>query len=244
MATRSGNSRRHFLVAGAATGTGLLLAGLAQTTQAAGPLNSAPTKGEATGPEEISPAEDLMREHGVLNRILLIYEESGRRLRGGRDLRVDTLAGAAKIVRTFIEDYHERLEEDHLFPRFEKAGKLVDLVKVLREQHQAGRRLTDLIAEWATPATLKDAQGTERLSRSLRQFIRMYRPHESREDTVLFPALRGLMSEKEYDDLGERFEEREHQLFGDRGFEDVVARVADLEKTLGLYDLSQFTPKP
>jgi hypothetical protein len=56
------------------------------------------------------------------------------------------LAGAAKIVHTFIEDYHEKLEEDHLSPRFEKAGKLVDLVKVLREQHQAGRRLTDQIA--------------------------------------------------------------------------------------------------
>ena len=25
--------------------------------------------------EEIPPTEDLMREHGVLNRILLIYEE-------------------------------------------------------------------------------------------------------------------------------------------------------------------------
>ncbi len=98
------------------------------------------------------------------------------------------LAGAAKIVRTFVEDYHEKLEEDHLFPRFEKAGKLVDLVKVLREQHQVGRRLTDQIARLATPAALQDAQGSEKLALSLRQFIRMYRPHESREDTVLFPA--------------------------------------------------------
>ena len=29
--------------------------------------------------EEISPAEDLMREHGVLNRVLLVYEEAVRR---------------------------------------------------------------------------------------------------------------------------------------------------------------------
>jgi hypothetical protein len=38
----------------------------------------------------------------------------------------------------------------------------------------------------------------------------MYRPHESREDTVLFPAIRSLMTAKEYDDLGEQFEDREH----------------------------------
>src|SRR5947209_2159498 len=32
--------------------------------------------------EEVAAAEDLMREHGVLNRVLLIYEEGLRRLRG------------------------------------------------------------------------------------------------------------------------------------------------------------------
>jgi hemerythrin-like domain-containing protein len=240
MATRSGHTRRQFLLTGTATGTGLLLAGIVTPTQA----SEDPKKGDAQAPEEISPAEDLMREHGVLNRILLIYEELGRRLNGSKDFEPGILVGAAQIIRTFIEDYHEKLEEDHLFPRFEKAGKLVDLVKVLREQHQAGRRLTDQITPLATPAALKDDQGRKQLSRSLRQFIRMYRPHESREDTVLFPAIRSLMTPKQYDDLGEQFEEREHQLFGEHGFEDIVAKVAEFEKTLRIYDLRQFTPGP
>jgi hypothetical protein len=30
----------------------------------------------AMDPEDISPTEDLMQEHGLLNRILLIYEAS------------------------------------------------------------------------------------------------------------------------------------------------------------------------
>ena len=241
MATASASTRRQFLLTGTVTGTGLLVAGIIATTQAGEDPKAAPEGDDAHAPEEISPAEDLMREHGVLNRILLIYEESGQRLNDQRDLEPSILVGAAKIVRTFIEDYHERLEEDHLFPRFEKAGKLVDLVKVLREQHEAGRRLTDEIAQLANPAALKDAEGSKQLSRSLRQFVRMYRPHESREDTVLFPAIRGLMTAKEYDDLGEQFEEREHELFGERGFEDIVGKVAAFEKTLGIYDLSQFT---
>jgi hemerythrin-like domain-containing protein len=61
----------------------------------------------------------------------------------------------------------------------------------------------------ATPAALKDAQGSKELSRSLRRFIRMYRPHESREDTVLFPAIRSLMTPKQYEDLGDQFEDSE-----------------------------------
>ena len=140
-----------------------------------------------------------MREHGVLNRILLIYEECLQRIGGQKNLDPAPLAGSAKIISTFIEDYHEKLEEDQLFPRFEKAGKLVDLVKVLREQHQAGRRLTGDIIQLATPAALKDATGAKKLSASITQFIRMYRPHEAREDTVLFPAIRSLMTAKEFD---------------------------------------------
>ena len=70
----------------------------------------------------------------------------------------------------------------------------------------------------------------------------MYRPHESREDTILFPAFHESMSEKEYDQLGEKFEGREHQLFGKAGFEGVIKQIEELEKMFGIYDLVQFTP--
>ena len=48
-------------------------------------------------------------------------------------------------MQQFIEGYHERNEEQQVFPRFRKAGQLVHLVNVLYQQHQAGRRLTDTI---------------------------------------------------------------------------------------------------
>jgi hemerythrin-like domain-containing protein len=243
MAANSASSRRHFLVAGAAAGTGILSGMSAGIAQADEIPKATASKGESPTAEDISPAEDLMREHGVLNRILLIYEESCRRLDGNKDLEPAVVAGAAKIIRTFIEGYHEKLEEDRLFPRFEKAGKLVLLVKTLREQHAAGRVLTDRIVQLATPAAAKDAEASRNLGASLRQFVRMYRPHEAREDTVLFPAIRSLMTPKQYDELGDQFEDKEHQLFGDHGFEDIVEQVAGMEKTLGIYDLSQFTPK-
>ena len=40
----------------------------------------------------------------------------------------------------------------------------------------------------------------------------------------------------------EKFEDNEHKHFGQDGFETMVARVANLEKELGIYDLNQFTP--
>ena len=193
--------------------------------------------------EEVSPAEDLMREHGVLKRVLLIYEEAIRRITANQELSVETVADSAKIIRNFIEDYHEKLEENFLFPRFEKAGKLTDLVKTLRDQHQAGRRVTDLTLGLAKQSTIKNADERTQLADSLRQFIRMYNPHEAREDTVLFPAFRKIVSANEYASLGQDFEKKEHELFGEDGFEKMVDKVTNIEKKLGIYELAQFTPK-
>jgi hemerythrin-like domain-containing protein len=195
--------------------------------------------------EEVSPGEDLMREHGVLKRILLVYEEAERRLlAGGADLSSEAVHKAATLIRTFIEDYHEKLEEDFLFPRYRKANKFMDLVEVLAAQHQAGRRLTDRTLQLATNSALKDEANRKQLATALRQFVRMYAPHEAREDTVLFPALRKIVTPNEYDALGEDFEEKEHQLFGEDGFEAIVDKVAAIEKELGIYELAQFTPRP
>jgi hemerythrin-like domain-containing protein len=192
--------------------------------------------------EYVTPAEDLMREHGALNRILLIYDEAASRIDAKKDFPPEVLSSAASIVRRFIEEYHEKLEEDHLFPRFEKAGKLTDLVTVLKQQHAAGRNLTRTIETNATLAGLRNGSQRAQTRKCLRLFVRMYRPHEAREDTILFPALHGLIDPSDYEELADQFEAKERELFGQDGFEKVVAEIAGLEKKIGLYELAQFTP--
>lgn len=46
----------------------------------------------------------------------------------------------------------------------------------------------------------------------------MYRPHESREDTILFPQARSLLNEKKFKALGEKFEDLEHNFLEKRAF--------------------------
>ena len=192
--------------------------------------------------QEISATEDLMREHGVLDRILLIYEECRHRIETKEPFDADTLGSAGRLVQSFIENYHEKLEENHIFPQFEKVKKQTELVKTLRKQHAAGRVLTQKIIEMADNKTLKESVNQTALIYSMQQFIRLYRPHKAREDTVLFPELHSILSQSELAELGDTFEDKEHDLFGKDGFEKVVDNVAVLEKNLGIYDLSQFTP--
>jgi hemerythrin-like domain-containing protein len=200
--------------------------------------------GEHNAEEEISPPEDLMREHGILNRVLLVYDHFLAMLASNQDIPPQPVTDAAGIIHTFIEGYHEKQEEDFLFPRFEKAGKLTDLVQVLRLQHEQGRMITGQLLALAKQPRIATDNDKLKLHDLLAAFIRMYRPHEAREDTVLFPALRGIVSKHEFDSLGEDFEKREHQLFGEGGFEEFVNKIAGIEKQLGIYDLAQFTPKP
>ena len=227
------SSRRKFIKAG----------GIVITASIVGVAGNLVAKEEEKKNNEVSPPEDLMREHGVLKRILLVYGEALRRMDAKEDLPPESIAASAKIIRSFVEDYHEKLEENYLFPRFKKANKLVDLVDVLLQQHQGGRSLTDITMQFATNQALKNVDDRRKLADSMRQFIRMYNPHEAREDTVLFPAFRGIVSAHEFDSLGEDFEKKEDELFGEDGFEKMVDQVATIEKKLGIYELAQFTPK-
>jgi len=228
-------NRRDFLAT-----AGLLAGAAALWTPAA---LAAAKKPAASKPVDVTPPEDLMREHGVLRRLLLVYEDLGGRLQGGKELPLPVLTGANDLIRRFIQDYHEKDEEDYLFPRFEKAGKMVDLVKVLYAQHQVGRKVMAQLQALSTAASLEQPTARQQIAAHLQMFTRMYRPHAAREDTVLYPAFRGVISPKEFQALSDTFEDKEQKLFGKDGFEKIVTQVADLEQTLGLYELSQFTPK-
>jgi hemerythrin-like domain-containing protein len=227
------NRRRFFDTAGR-IGAGVIVGACS------GSIVLAQSKGtKEEKPDDVGPTEDLMREHGVLNRVLLVYDHFVVQLEQKRNLKPEWVSSAASIIRTFVEDYHERQEEQFLFPRFEKARVLAELTGVLKAQHQAGRNLTDQIVSLGKA---RDPDDRAKLAQSLRQFVRMYRPHEAREDTVLFPELRKIVSAHEFDALGEQFETNEHKQFGADGFELYRDKIAGLEKQLGIYDLAQFTP--
>jgi hemerythrin-like domain-containing protein len=221
----------------------LLAAGLGLVTAMPALAATAAQPAAQLNPDEgVTAPEDLMKEHGVLNRCLLIYEEGMRRIETKREVAPEVFRHTAELVRTFVEEYHEKNEETYIFPEFEKAKKLVDLVATLKTQHLAGRRVTAEILRLSQPSPFRSAANRTQLIAACRTFIRMYRPHEAREDTVLFPALRTILSAKQVAALGDRMEEDEHKVLGEEGFERSVDKVAALEVQLGINDLKQFTP--
>ncbi len=199
--------------------------------------------GARPDPSVIPPDDDLMREHGVLKRVLLCYREMIARVQAGGPLNAQDLHDAALIIHDYIEGFHEGLEEGYVFPRLVKAGRLASTVTTLLVQHARGRVITQFLLREATTKGAASPAAAARLAAAMQAFDRMYEPHEAREDTVVFPAFRQITPAGELSDLGQLFAGLERQQFGTDEFTAMVGRVASIEQNLGIYNLTQFTPQ-
>ena len=195
---------------------------------------------------EVSATEDLMREHGILRRALLVYKESAMKLsKDVSSVPIDALEKTAQLFRVFGEEYHEKkLEEGYIFPSLKKSNNSATAyVDFLMTQHARGREITDYVLSMTRGDKLAAGTETEFIN-TLESFVRMYEHHAAVEDTLVFPVWKVSISPEEFDDLGARFEEIEQEQFGEDGFKAALNRMAEIEGSLGLANLDQFTAPP
>ena len=235
-------ARRDWLLGLSSLGAGAILIGCnrAQTSES----KQAQVDNEGAEPE-VTATEDLMREHGILRRALLVYHEAATKLSGGTSIPTEPLQKAAKLFRAFGEEYHEKkLEEVYIFPAVKKAGGAAgDYADVLIAQHQRGREITDFILA-ATAGPKISGVNIKSFANALETLVRMYEHHAAIEDTVVFPAWKQTLNADQLDEMNDKFEEIEHQQFGEDGFENALTQMIEIEKSLGLSDLAQFTAPP
>jgi len=232
------------------TGAGALLIGCrTQPNGTAGGAtnddNKPPAPGEAAA-VEVTATEDLMREHGVLRRALLVYQESVVKLRQDpAALPAEALEKTAQLFRVFGEDYHEkRLEEDYIIPLIKKVqGPVAAYSDVLLAQHARGREITDYLLSVSKADRIATNQ-VENVARTLEAFVRMYQHHAAVEDTVVFPAWKAATGNEEYEELSDKFEDIEKEMFGGDGFESALKRIEEIESSIGLGNLDMFTAPP
>jgi hemerythrin-like domain-containing protein len=183
-----------------------------------------------------------MTEHGLLTRILLIYRHLLALRASERPVPAGHVHDSALIIHDYIEAFHEELEEAYVFQRLMQAGQLKPTVSTLLLQHARGRELTQLILAASGGSGPLPPATADQAASAMTAFVRMYEPHEAREDTVVYPAFRALLKPGEIADLGERFADLQTEQFGSDGFAAMLGRVAAIEQGLGIYDLAQFTP--
>jgi len=219
--------RRWILGAVATAGLTAALPALAQT--------------DAAKKSPMSASERLMRDNALTSRVLLLYAAAERRLGQGEDLESGIFLQSAEVMRDFVHGYHEKVEEEDIFPVFKKAGRMVALVTTFQDQHAAGRQLTDKIL--AAAPGIANADQRKALTDALHATVTLYGPSLARENTDLLPTLRSLLTPTEFDALAQTLEKGEAEKLGADGFEKAAKKIEAIEKKLGTHDLSQFAPK-
>lgn len=219
--------RRRFL-----TRSGAMLAGAAAGPALAA-IGPAPGGGVTT---------ELMHEHGLILRVLLIYDAFRKRLSEGQDVDPKLLSPVVSIMTSAVHGHHEKIEEDIVFERLRGAEEHGEVISRLAGQHSIGRELTATIGRGVDPQSGGGAD-SDRLAEALGDFIDLYAPHEAREDTVVFPAFRREVSEEEMRGFREEVLEREKRLLGADWFSGAVKQIAEVERELGIHELKVKEPQ-
>jgi hemerythrin-like domain-containing protein len=243
-------TRRQLITGVSVAGAGLLLVGCykdrAVQSVSTANKNKADEQSSDEAASEISAVEDLMREHGILRRALLVFQESATKLRQDpNSIPPDALEKAAQLFQAFGEDYHEkRLEEEYILPAVKKTQNAASpYADILLAQHNRGREITSYILASTKGDKIPTANMPSFIT-ALETFVRMYEHHAAIEDTIVFPAWKEVIGAKEMDELAVKFEEIEEEIFGEDGFEAAATRMNEIEQSLGLDKLEMFTAPP
>jgi hemerythrin-like domain-containing protein len=188
-----------------------------------------------------SPTGDLMRGHGIAERIMLVYERTIKDWKAGEKVDLQLVNRAARIVKSFVSGCHEQCEERYLFPVLMEEGYLAGTVETLLRQHEIGREVTDRIIDLSMPGRIHDETHMNVLVTLCRSYIFMYRPHMSRENTELFPRLYEVAREEKIMEIEEKVRSTEQRSLGEKGFGGLLHDLAEIEQSLGIGDVASYT---
>ena len=241
------HTRRQLITGLSVTSVGAILIGCRNNPASTSATNKSEEQSSDEGAADVTATEDLMREHGILRRALLVYQETAVKLKQDpNSVPADALEKTAQLFRAFGEEYHEKkLEEAYIFPALKKQqNSATAYVDILLAQHSRGTEITDYLLSKTRGDKIPSADVGPFVG-ALESFVRMYEHHAAIEDTLVFPAWKSVIGEKEMDELSAKFEEIEEEFFGEDGFETARQRMTEIEQSLGLSNLAMFTaPEP
>jgi regulator of cell morphogenesis and NO signaling len=153
------------------------------------------------------PIAVLMEEHQVFLRRLQDIRAELRRLSPRGDLRADTqasVAGFARFLAQDVDGFHGRKEEEGLFPALARhLGPEGGPVEVMLQDHEVLRQHQSTIAGDATKLE-SDREATEawsRVSAATAAVDELLTFHIDKEDRILFPMARELLSPAEMSEV-------------------------------------------
>lgn len=156
----------------------------------------------------------MMKEHRVIERMLVILSKASDRLASGQDVDPKLYVQAVDFLKNFADKCHHTKEEKLLFEKMMERGVSGEVgpIAVMMREHQDGRahvkKLDELSKEKMTEKT------KEGLIESSSTYVDLLSKHIQKEDNVLYPLANQILGKTDQEELERGFEEVEQKIMG------------------------------
>ncbi len=155
--------------------------------------------------------EMLGREHKIILQVVLGLHGLARILREGRRVDVELLREAVEFMREFADKCHHAKEKELLFPvivahKIPLHGGPLD---ALVHEHKEGQRLVGQLSDAIDAYHAGETGGGDNITTTIEAIERPYPDHIWKEDEMVLPMARRLISAKDRERLSAQFAEVE-----------------------------------
>jgi len=135
--------------------------------------------------------EIIIQDHTTLRRSLSVLDGMVQRLEEGARIEIADVAAVLTFLRRFGDEYHQRVEEQVLFPALLSAVPLESPLRFMLSEHVEERTLVSRIED-----ALRFKMGKEFVSSS-HQLSLLLRNHFDKEDAVLGDVAEKCLSKEQ-----------------------------------------------
>ncbi len=157
---------------------------------------------------------ELETEHRLIQQVVagMSYLES--RITAGAEIDQTLLNRIVEFLRSFADHLHHAKEEALFFPALERRGVPAQgcPVGALLHEHTKGRALVTEFEQAIEASAPKTDGSTERLTAAMRALAELYPAHIWKEDYLLFPMSKKVLTADDEAELSEKFEELDRKL--------------------------------
>jgi hemerythrin-like domain-containing protein len=185
--------------------------------------------------------ETLEHDHHFINQVVATMAVLADELQVEGPVDLEMLRDLVQFMRIFAEQCHHGKEEQHLFAELAKKP-LPDtwrMLGLINKEHVTVHALTNELAHAVAAYVLDPGSGREPLIAALRGVVAFYPRHIWKEEYLVFPVARQLLSAAEQEKIARGFGEIESEIGPDvhRAFES-LARFA--EEAVSRAEMAQY----
>ena len=139
------------------------------------------------------------------------------RLADGKAVDAEMLRNLVQFMRMFAEQCHHGKEEQYLFPALTKnpVPHTRRVLKTLESEHRRVHTLTNGLAQAVAGYVLDPVAGREPVATIFRDIAAFYPRHIWKEEYLLFPIAKQVLSPSEQEEIGRGFSDIEPEIGSD-----------------------------